>query len=40
VAGHFPTEQNNDIGNYIWSGNEYGTTTRRPRAVDGLTRWR
>jgi adenylosuccinate synthase len=31
-GGPFPTEQNNDIGNYIRErGNEYGTTTRRPR---------
>lgn len=31
-AGPFPSEQNNAIGNYIREhGNEYGTTTRRPR---------
>jgi adenylosuccinate synthase len=31
-AGPFPTEQDNDIGNYIRKrGDEYGTTTRRPR---------
>ena len=31
-GGPFPSEQNNDIGNYIRErGNEYGTTTRRPR---------
>jgi adenylosuccinate synthase len=31
-GGPFPTEQNNDIGNYIRErGQEYGTTTRRPR---------
>src|SRR5437764_480468 len=31
-GGPFPTEQANDIGNYIRErGNEYGTTTRRPR---------
>ena len=31
-GGPFPTEQNNDIGQYIRErGNEYGTTTRRPR---------
>jgi len=31
-AGPFPTEQDNDTGNYIRQrGNEYGTTTRRPR---------
>jgi adenylosuccinate synthase len=31
-GGPFPTEQSNDIGNYIRErGNEYGTTTRRPR---------
>lgn len=31
-AGPFPTEQDNDIGNYIRDrGNEYGTTTGRPR---------
>jgi adenylosuccinate synthase len=31
-AGPFPTEQDNNIGNYIRErGNEYGTTTRRPR---------
>jgi adenylosuccinate synthase len=31
-AGPFPTEQDNDIGNYIRdAGNEYGTTTGRPR---------
>ena len=31
-AGPFPTEQNNDIGQYIRDrGNEYGTTTGRPR---------
>jgi adenylosuccinate synthase len=30
--GPFPTEQDNDIGNYIRQrGDEYGTTTRRPR---------
>jgi adenylosuccinate synthase len=31
-GGPFPTEQDNDIGSYIRErGNEYGTTTRRPR---------
>jgi adenylosuccinate synthase len=31
-GGPFPTEQANEIGNYIRErGNEYGTTTRRPR---------
>lgn len=31
-GGPFPTEQNNEIGNCIRErGNEYGTTTRRPR---------
>jgi adenylosuccinate synthase len=31
-GGPFPTEQNNNIGEYIRErGNEYGTTTRRPR---------
>ncbi|MDW8263317.1 MAG: adenylosuccinate synthase [Phycisphaerales bacterium] len=31
-GGPFPTEQDNDTGNYIRQrGNEYGTTTRRPR---------
>ena len=31
-GGPFPTEQDNHIGNYIRErGNEYGTTTRRPR---------
>ncbi len=31
-GGPFPTEQENDIGQYIRErGNEYGTTTRRPR---------
>jgi adenylosuccinate synthase len=31
-GGPFPTEQNNNIGQYIRErGNEYGTTTRRPR---------
>jgi adenylosuccinate synthase len=31
-GGPFPTEQNNQIGDYIRRrGNEYGTTTRRPR---------
>src|SRR6185503_5969809 len=31
-GGPFPTEQDNPIGNYIRErGNEYGTTTRRPR---------
>jgi adenylosuccinate synthase len=31
-GGPFPTEQDNSIGNYIRErGNEYGTTTRRPR---------
>ena len=31
-GGPFPTEQANDIGSYIRErGNEYGTTTRRPR---------
>lgn len=31
-AGPFPTEQDNDIGNYIRDrGHEYGTTTGRPR---------
>ena len=36
-GGPFPTEQNNDIGNYIRErGNEYGTTTRRPRRCGWL----
>jgi adenylosuccinate synthase len=31
-GGPFPTEQENQIGQYIRErGNEYGTTTRRPR---------
>jgi adenylosuccinate synthase len=31
-GGPFPTEQDNNIGNYIRErGSEYGTTTRRPR---------
>lgn len=31
-GGPFPTEQDNDTGNYIRQrGDEYGTTTRRPR---------
>jgi adenylosuccinate synthase len=31
-GGPFPTEQDNNIGNYIRErGDEYGTTTRRPR---------
>lgn len=31
-AGPFPTEQDNKVGNYIRdAGNEYGTTTGRPR---------
>lgn len=31
-GGPFPTEQDNNTGNYIRErGNEYGTTTRRPR---------
>ncbi len=31
-GGPFPTEQDNNIGSYIRErGNEYGTTTRRPR---------
>lgn len=31
-AGPFPTEQDNEVGNYIRvAGNEYGTTTGRPR---------
>ncbi len=31
-AGPFPTEQDNDVGNFIRdAGNEYGTTTGRPR---------
>jgi adenylosuccinate synthase len=31
-GGPFPTEQNNNTGDYIRErGNEYGTTTRRPR---------
>jgi adenylosuccinate synthase len=31
-GGPFPTEQDNQVGNYIRErGNEYGTTTRRPR---------
>jgi adenylosuccinate synthase len=33
-GGPFPTEQDNNIGSYIRErGNEYGTTTRRPRRV-------
>ena len=36
-GGPFPTEQNNDTGNYIRErGNEYGTTTRRPRRCGWL----
>ncbi len=36
-GGPFPTEQPNDIGDYIRErGNEYGTTTRRPRRVGWL----
>lgn len=36
-GGPFPTEQENDIGNYIRErGNEYGTTTRRPRRCGWL----
>jgi adenylosuccinate synthase len=36
-GGPFPTEQDNDIGNYIRDrGNEYGTTTRRPRRCGWL----
>jgi adenylosuccinate synthase len=36
-GGPFPTEQDNDIGNYIRErGNEYGTTTRRPRRCGWL----
>jgi adenylosuccinate synthase len=33
-GGPFPTEQANEIGDYIRErGNEYGTTTRRPRRI-------
>ena len=33
-GGPFPTEQDNDVGNYIRDrGHEYGTTTGRPRRV-------
>jgi adenylosuccinate synthase len=33
-GGPFPTEQDNNTGNYIRErGNEYGTTTRRPRRI-------
>jgi len=33
-GGPFPTEQDNDIGHYIRErGNEYGTSTRRPRRI-------
>ncbi len=33
-GGPFPTEQDNATGNYIRErGNEYGTTTRRPRRI-------
>jgi adenylosuccinate synthase len=36
-GGPFPTEQANDIGDYIRErGNEYGTTTRRPRRCGWL----
>ena len=36
-GGPFPTEQDNDTGNYIRErGNEYGTTTRRPRRCGWL----
>jgi adenylosuccinate synthase len=36
-GGPFPTEQDNDIGGYIRErGNEYGTTTRRPRRCGWL----
>jgi len=36
-GGPFPTEQVNDIGDYIRErGNEYGTTTRRPRRCGWL----
>jgi adenylosuccinate synthase len=36
-GGPFPTEQDNEIGNYIRErGNEYGTTTRRPRRCGWL----
>ncbi len=36
-GGPFPTEQTNDIGDYIRErGNEYGTTTRRPRRCGWL----
>src|SRR5207248_6258940 len=36
-GGPFPTEQDNDIGNYIRDrGNEDGTTTRRPRRCGWL----
>ena len=36
-AGPFPTEQDNEIGRYIRDkGNEYGTTTGRPRRCGGF----
>jgi len=36
-AGPFPTEQNNEIGQYLRDrGNEYGTTTGRPRRCGHL----
>ncbi|MGH7213165.1 MAG: adenylosuccinate synthase [Tepidisphaeraceae bacterium] len=36
-GGPFPTEQDNEIGQYIRErGNEYGTTTRRPRRCGWL----
>ncbi|MHC4986506.1 MAG: adenylosuccinate synthase [Planctomycetota bacterium] len=36
-AGPFPTEQDNDIGQYLRDrGNEYGTTTGRPRRCGWL----
>src|SRR5260370_2585345 len=36
-GGPFPTEQDNPTGNYIRErGNEYGTTTRRPRRCGWL----
>ncbi|MEX0613420.1 MAG: adenylosuccinate synthase [Pirellulales bacterium] len=36
-GGPFPTEQNNDVGQYLRDrGNEYGTVTRRPRRCGWL----
>ena len=36
-GGPFPTEQDNDTGQYLRDrGNEYGTVTRRPRRCGWL----